>query len=482
MLSVVVLFILVLYVLFAVRRPGTALMVLPIAIIACIGWSLRSGDPDITTLALLIIMVPAILITIAVSARSDDRYSFLARRWARGILSLMGYIILMGLAVVFGPLGLSLLPVWLALIARYIKITRNAIALHVISTIGAAMRQNLPLAMALQSAAGNNQDKRAAILLRISKWLTQGYSLSDALTRGYSRCPAEAVAMIKAAERIDQVPEAIRSIEADMIEKADDKRRTQPMSMLYPLVVIYSAFMVIFGLCVFIIPVFAEVLSEMSGGTASLPVTTRVLLSFTEKMMGGGWVIAILIITFLPLWGVSVFVRYRWRRSGRLDKPSMVAGFAKWHLPFVHWFELNYSLVKVVGLLKASLRAGCTVDQAIAGTLGLHINPRFRKRLAMWLSRVESGENIAGAARASRIPNAIAWAFDDKINKGNTLTILDMLEDFYRSNYNYKANMARAAMTPATVVLMGSVVGFVIYAMFATMVSMTSYMISDVTP
>jgi type II secretory pathway component PulF len=295
-------------------------------------------------------------------------------------------------------------------------------------------------------------------------------------------CPAEAVAMIKAAEKIDQVPETVRSIEVDMVERADGRRRAQPMSMIYPLMVLYSTFIIIFGLCIFIVPTFAMVLSDLSDGTALLPVSMRILLSFTEIMVGGGWVIAILIITFPPLWGISVFVRYRWRRSGRLDKPPQIAGFIKWHLPFVHWFELNYSLLKVVGLLKASLRAGCTVDRAIAGTLDLHINPRFRKRLSKWLSRVQAGENIASAARASRIPNAIAWAFDDKINKGNTLTILEMIEDFYRSNYNYKANMIRSAMCPTAVVLMGSVVGFVIYAMFASMVSMTSYMISNVTP
>ena len=95
---------------------------------------------------------------------------------------------------------LVLSPVAVAIILRCLLVARNSRALYVISTIGTAMRQNLPLAMALETAAGQNTDKRAKTLRGISKWLVQGHSLSYAIAQGYSGCPAQAVAMITAAE------------------------------------------------------------------------------------------------------------------------------------------------------------------------------------------------------------------------------------------------------------------------------------------
>jgi len=111
--------------------------------------------------------------------------------------------------------------------------------------------------------------------------------------------------------------------------------------------------------------------------------------------------------------------------------------------------------------------AGCTVNDAIKNTLGLDVNNRFRKRLQRWLGKVERGDNIAAAIRGSKLGSPLAWAFDDKVNQGNTLTILETLESFYRTNYSYCVNLARYIMWPCLILFMGVIVGFVVYAVFS---------------
>jgi type II secretory pathway component PulF len=144
-----------------------------------------------------------------------------------------------------------------------------------------------------------------------------------------------------------------------------------------------------------------------------------------------------------------------------------MADYVKWHLPVLHSFEKNYSLAQVVELLRLSLNAGCTVNDAIRNTLGLDVNNCFKKRLRRWLQKVERGDNIAAAVRQSKLGAPLAWAFDEKVNQGNTLTILETLESFYRSNYSYCVNLARFIMWPCLILLMGSIVGFVVYAIFS---------------
>lgn len=139
-------------------------------------------------------------------------------------------------------------------------------------------------------------------------------------------------------------------------------------------------------------------------------------------------------------------------------------------------------MVQVVELLRLSLNSGHTVNEAIRDSLSLDVNNRFRRLLRKWLEKVERGDNIADAARQSGLGDALAWAFDDKVNQGNTLTILEMLESFYRSNYSYKVNLARFILWPCGIIAMGSMVGFVIYATYSPVVALLRNMAENIYP
>jgi type II secretory pathway component PulF len=362
-----------------------------------------------------------------------------------------------------GYYGFILFAFFIAAIARFGFISRDATALYVISTIGSSIRQNLPLSMALESAAGQRRDRRSRILLSIKKWLVQGYSLSESIKRGYPKCPGYAVAMIAAAEQIDQLPSAIASIEADMLAKADEKRKLRPVHPLYPLILITFTFLIMCTIAWKVIPTFSSVLVEMTEGKP-LPFATQLLLRITDYGLLIGLVSAIILIVIVP---VSMLIKLRPRRPQKQYLLSRIGDFIKWHLPVLHWFEKNYSMVQTIELLQLSLNAGCTVNNAISNTLDLDVNSYFGKRLQKWLAKVEAGDNIADAAKKNGLGSTLAWAFDDKVNQGNTLSILETLESFYRSNYSYYINLARFIIWPCVTIIMGAMVGFVVYAIFS---------------
>ena len=283
--------------------------------------------------------------------------------------------------------------------------------------------------------------------------------------------------------RIGQLPLAIKSIEADMVAKADESRKIRPVHPLYPVIIIGFTFFMVLAVMTFVIPRFSDVLEEMVQG-AQLPVATRFLMhivGFVAYEIGVVlWGILAFIVFVVVL--VSIRTKFRPRRPQRPYLLSRIADFIKWHLPVLHWFEKNYSMVQVVELLRLSLNAGCTINDAIANTLNLDVNNRFKKRLRRWLAKVEQGDNIAATARESRLGNSLAWAFDEQVNKGNTLTILETLESFYRSNYSYRINLARFIMWPCVTIIMGLMVGFVAYAVFIPMVKIVSALAESVTP
>jgi type II secretory pathway component PulF len=74
------------------------------------------------------------------------------------------------------------------------------------------------------------------------------------------------------------------------------------------------------------------------------------------------------------------------------------------------------------------------------------------------------------------------WAFDTEVNQGNTLAVLETLESFYRSNYNYRVGFIMLMMGPCVTIIMGTMVGFVAYAVFSPMVAIVNLLANSVTP
>ncbi|MBL7152615.1 MAG: hypothetical protein ISS79_02780, partial [Phycisphaerae bacterium] len=80
-------------------------------------------------------------------------------------------------------------------------------------------------------------------------------------------------------------------------------------------------------------------------------------------------------------------------------------------------------------------------------------------------------ENISKAAKSSGVGGSLAWAFNQQANQGNTPAVLETLESLHRSNYNYRANLARFIASPCVTLIMGAFVGFVVYAIYSVPVA-----------
>ena len=483
MFATIAILLLALYIYLGRKEPAIALVTSPF--VAGTLFILVATEEDYAAMVVTLFICLATLITVATSKRDpdSDHWPQTYSKWI--LVTLMVLTLFVAACGAFAPLcvtGIVFMALLLGSLIAYRLTSQHSIAAYVISTIGASMRQNLPLPMALESAASGFADDRSRILRRIQKWLVQGYSLSEAIKRGYPKCPGHAVAMIAAAERIDQLPFAIKAIEADMVAKADDSRKIRPIHPLYPVILVVFMFFMLFGLMLFVIPQFKTAIAEMAAGP--LPVSTRFLLRICSFVLFEyGWsvwlVIALIALVAVP---VSIRIKFRPRRPKEPYLLSRIADFVKWHLPILHRFEKNYSLIQVVELLRLSLNAGCTVNDAIDNAIGLDVNNCFRKRLRRCLKKVERGDNVAAAIRESKLGTPLAWAFDAKVNQGNTLSILETLESFYRSNYSYAINMARFIIWPCVMLALGATVGFVVYAIFSPGIQIINSLTGMVTP
>jgi type II secretory pathway component PulF len=485
---VILLALLAVYIYLGLKKPGVALITSPFLAGTLIIAGAVQENPYVITGALVVFITTLITVLVSKQEPDSDNWPQVSAKWFLiicGVLFLF-VLLLIALSLSFGPLGIF----WVILVAMFIVsiisyglTSRHTISAYVLSTIGSSIRQNLPLPMALETAASGRPDKRSRILQNIKKWLIQGYPLSESIKRGYPKCPGYAVAMIAAAERINQLPLALAAIEANITAQTKEDRKIRPVHPIYPVIVITLMFFIILGVMTFIIPHFAAAIDEMFEG-AKLPAATRIVLNIMNFLtFQYGWLFGILLLLIILIAiPYSIYIRFRPRRPDEPYLISKIGDFIKWRLPVLHWFERNYSLVQVVEMLRLSLNAGCPVNEAIENTIGLDVNNQFKKRLKTWHEKVERGENIADAVRESKLGSALAWAFDEKVNQGNTPAILETLEGFYRSNYSYSVNLARFILWPCIILCMGITVGFVVLAIFSPAISIISHLTTLVTP
>jgi len=395
--------------------------------------------------------------------------------WARNLLLVCGLLFITICAFTFlgagGGFGVVFVQLFISAVIGAFSTSELARSSYVITTIGASMRQNLPLPMALEMAAVGQDNKRAGILRNIKKWLVEGYSLSESLRRGYPKCPAYITAMVAAGERIGQVPYAISALEQDLVAKTNTSKKVRHVPALYPPLVFIIMFMFMLFMVTFIVPKFDSVLRELLG--SDLPAPTRILLrisTFITKEYG--WLIGLLLILVFVI-GSIIYVRVK-SRPRRVEKPyliSRIGDFIKWHTPFIRWYEWCRAMQRVTGMLRLSLNAGCTVNEAIAGSLKMDLNQNFKKGLQNWLASVERGDDIGRSAQLCGMGSAMAWVFADVHNNSNTLDILETLEESYRWGYNRAATLARFIIGPCQTICLGLMVGFIAYAMFSPIIA-----------
>ena len=467
------------YLVLAWNKPGWVILLMPIIVGVLLFLAFapvtEHQEPDIffVIAGILIFLLTVLLVHFKPLPYIDEEpwYKIISRIFFSIITAVVFLALLTFIFQVFGPILFVLL---LICVFRFKQTRRYSLALNVLSTISAAMRQNLPLPMALETAGSNRKDPAACIYRRMAKYLCEGRTLSESLNRAYRKCPAEILATLTAAEAMNQIPQAVAALEQDSIANINGFEKVRPVHPAYPLLVGAMAILITLGLCIFIVPTFSDVLNNVTGGKGYLPWSTQVLVNIagTSRHPEVFWPVLGTLLVGLP---VGFYVYNRPRRPQQPRLLSRVGDWLKWHTPGVRYFERLCSLRRTIQALRVGLKAGFSFDTIVGHTLALDVNLCYQKKLRCWLTQIEAGRPIADSAAACGLGHTLAWALDEKVNKGNTPQLLEMLEEVYRNRYHYRLNIVHSILWPLVVVGMGSGVGFVVYAMFAATVSLITY-------
>lgn len=244
---------------------------------------------------------------------------------------------------------------------------------------------------------------------------------------------------------------------AKHIEKAMKLKSKIKSAMIYPAAIITVAVAVITILLIWVIPVFAQMFSEMSGGKVGLPAPTQFVIdasNFTKA-----YIIYIVIAAIGAGYGLK---RYYETEKGRLVMDRL---FLK--MPVLGPLIRKAAVAKFTRTLATLITSGVPILEGmsiVAKTSGNRV-----VELAVMGARqsISEGKTIADPLAKSEVfPKMVTHMIAVGESTGALDTMLGKIADFYEDEVDNAVAALTSLLEPVMMVVLGTIVGFIVVAMY----------------
>ncbi|MDX6666507.1 MAG: type pilus assembly protein PilC [Solirubrobacteraceae bacterium] len=302
--------------------------------------------------------------------------------------------------------------------------------------------------------AQTENEKLQEAIVAVRKDVEAGLPLSDALDRHPKIFSRLFVAMTRAGETGGMLDASLLRV-ADQLEKEDQLRRQIKSAMVYPAVVMSVAFVVLFALVTFLVPVFAGIFKQFGG---DLPAITKVTVALSNFFKSYFWT--------LPMVGFGVVYSFkRWRAT---DK-----GRARWdrfrlRLPFkIGDIVQKVALARWSRTFSALVTAGVPLLQALDITGKTAGNQVVEEAMENVVNSVKQGGTIAAPLKDADIfPTMVSHMVGVGEETGAVDTMLTKIADFYEDQVNAAVKQLASILEPVMIVIVGGMVGFIVDSMY----------------
>jgi type IV pilus assembly protein PilC len=295
------------------------------------------------------------------------------------------------------------------------------------------------------------------VIGRLLVSVRRGDTFAAACARETGAFDALFLGMIKAAEARGGLPETLRMM-GRHYEARQSLMRQARSAMIYPIIVVMLASLVAAGMSIWILPMFGNMLKEMAGDTASLPLPSRMLLAFSDFIQHSGWLIFPVVLVGTPL---ALFQTYK-TKSGK----AMMDRMLLW-VPVFGQLARKIDTSRFARTLSALLNAGVDMGSSLNLTADvLHLDP-YRRAIRKVRVDVVNGTELSAALDSTRrFGSDVIAVVESGEETGKLPETLDHLADDYEEQVAYMVRNMGQLVQPLLMVVMGLFVLFIILAVF----------------
>jgi type IV pilus assembly protein PilC len=340
---------------------------------------------------------------------------------------------------------------------QFTRVTLEDLALMT-RQLATMISSGLSLMRALIVLESQTQNKRlCATVVAIRQDIESGASLSGALAKHPKIFSELFVAMIRAGETGGFLESALLRV-ADQLEAQHKLRRQVKSAMVYPAVVTSIAAVVCVAMLVFIIPVFAGVFKQFGG---TMPSLTQHTIGASNALRHEWYVFlfgSLGIVLGFRKWKNSTSGRQIWDRF-RLKAPAKIGTIVQ-----------KIALARWARTLSSLTAAGVPMLEAIDVTGRTAGNVVVEKAMNAVHDSVQGGGTIASALSGESIfPSLVTNMVRVGEETGALDTTLAKVADFYEDQVEAAVKSLTSILEPLMICVVGSIVGFMILAMYLPM-------------
>ena len=316
------------------------------------------------------------------------------------------------------------------------------------------LRAGVPILRALGTI--QQQTANAAlqtVVMEIAGSIRDGRTLSESLARYPALFPELTVNMVRSGESAGMLDEILmRLAEA---RESDDELRSRVLSAIaYPALVLAVGAVSVFVILTFFLP---RIMHLFEGMAQALPLPTRIVLAASSGLSHywGGLVV-------LGGAGLLLLRRYLKTDAGRMSVDGWLL-----RIPVLGAFARDTDLVRFARTLSLLVRAGIPVERALALAGATLTNRRLRVAVtAAAAETVSQGALIAdGFRRRPDIPAFVTNMVAVGEESGRLDDTLLEVAAFYQRELDRDLRLVTTLLEPLLILLVGVVVGFIIFAM-----------------
>jgi type IV pilus assembly protein PilC len=247
---------------------------------------------------------------------------------------------------------------------------------------------------------------------------------------------------------------------AEYQEKADALRRKIKGAMTYPIIVAIVAMAAVAILMIFVVPIFANMFTE---GNAKLPLPTRIVMGISDFVRG--YILVILAGVGL---GLFSFFRYYKTDKGRLKVDQILL-----KTPVVGDLEQKSCISRFTRTLGTLLNSGVSIIDALQVTAKTSGNKVLEIGIYKTLESISGGQTIADPLRATGVfPPMVIQMIAVGERTGGLSEMLIKISDFYDDEVDAAVDALTSMIEPLVIVVLGSIIGGVLVAMYLPMFEM----------
>ena len=330
---------------------------------------------------------------------------------------------------------------------------------------GTMINAGLPLVQCLEILSTQSENKVLRETIgEVKTQVEAGSTFSDALRRHPKVFDDLYVNLVHAGE-VGGLLDTILTRLAKYIEKAMKLKGQIKSAMVYPSTIMGVAVAVITILMLFVIPIFAKMFLELSGGKIALPGPTQMVIDISNFFVAYWYVILGGIV------GIIIGIKkYYATVQGRMAIDKLLL-----RLPVVGDLIRKASVAKFTRTLGTLLSSGVPLLDGMSICAKTSGNKVIEETLLTARLSISGGKTIADPLAASGVfPKMVTHMIAVGESTGALDAMLGKIADFYEDEVDQAVASLTALLEPMMMVFLGVVIGFIVIAMYLPIFKMAS--------